>query len=48
MVRMAARYGHFTLNDLRGGDGEYQQCPNSAGVLGIFPGIGTGFREEAS
>jgi integrase len=39
MVRMAARYGHFSLNDLRGAV-ESISGAELKRVPGIFPGIG--------
>jgi hypothetical protein len=38
---MAARYGHITLDELRGAMDQHQQHHNSSGVLGI----GRGFRQ---
>lgn len=37
MVRMAARYGHFTLNDLRGAVESISGNGNKAGSLVISP-----------
>jgi hypothetical protein len=45
MVRMAARYGHFTLNELRGAMESISSTTIANGVPGKFPGIARGFRE---
>ena len=47
MVRMAARYGHFTLNELRDAVDSIPQRTNSNRVPGIFPGIGSPFRKPS-
>ena len=46
MVRMAARYGHFTLNELRGAMESISSTAIRSGVPGKFPGIGRCFRER--
>ena len=46
MVRMAARYGHFTLNELRDAVDSISSA-DSNGVPGIFPGIGGRFRKPS-
>ena len=37
MVRMTARYGHFSLNELRSAVESINGGGNGGGILGIFP-----------